>query len=420
VNSISPNLDALAHENSKQFPEGFLFGAAVAAHQVEGGNINSDWWWWEHIESTPCHEPSGDACDFYHRYREDIATLAGVGLNAFRFSIEWARIEPAEGEFSNAVLAHYRRVLEACREHGVMPVVTFHHFTLPRWLQDAGGFASERFPSLFERYCDRAAAALGDLIGCACTINEPQGLGSSAYLLGINPPGHTDDREGAQRAVDNLLEAHRLGAAAIRSRYKIPVGVTLAMPDIQYEDGAQPGSSSLEVESRVIDWFLELARNDDFVGVQTYTRFRVGPEGPRSPGYDWSDLTREMTETETTTQMGYENYPQALGGAIRRAAKSCPGIPILVTESGIATAHDERRIAYMDAALREVQACLVEGIDVRSYLYWSWLDNFEWALGYVPTFGMVAVDRQTFARSPKPSAAWLGNVARNRALPTAS
>ncbi len=405
-------------ENSNRFPEGFLFGAAVAAHQVEGGNTNSDWWWWEHIESTPCHEPSGDACDFYHRYREDIAMLAGVGLNAFRFSIEWARIEPAEGEFSNAALAHYRRVLETCREHGVMPVVTFHHFTLPRWLQDAGGFACERFPALFERYCDRAAAALGDLIGCACTINEPQGLGSSAYLLGINPPGHTDDREGAQRAVDNLLEAHRLGAAAIRSRYKIPVGVTLAMPDIQYEDGAQPGSSSLEVESRVIDWFLELARQDDFVGVQTYTRFRIGPEGPRSPGYDWSDLTREMAESETTTQMGYEDYPQALGPAIRRAAKSCPGLPILVTESGIATAHDERRIAYIDAALREVQACLAEGVDVRSYLYWSWLDNFEWALGYVPTFGMVAVDRQTFARSPKPSAAWLGNVARSRALAT--
>jgi beta-glucosidase len=391
----------------------------VAAHQVEGGNTNSDWWWWEHLESTPCHEPSGDACDFYHRYGEDISLLAGFGLNAFRFSIEWARIEPAEGEFSRAALDHYRRVLEACRNRGVTPIVTFHHFTLPRWLQEAGGFALERFPALFERYCDRSAAALGDLIGCACTLNEPQGLGSSGYLLGINPPGHTDDREGAQRAVDNLLEAHMLGAAAIRSRYAIPVGVTLAIPDIQYEDGAQPGSTSLEVESRVNDWFLELARKgDDFIGVQTYTRFRIGPEGPRSPGHDWSDLTREMTETETTTQMGYEDYPQALGGAIRRAAKSCPGIPILVTESGIATAHDERRIAYMDAALREVQACLAEGIDVRSYLYWSWLDNFEWSLGYAPTFGLVAVDRQTFARHPKPSAAWLGEVARRRSLAT--
>ena len=399
------------------FPDGFLFGAAVSAHQVEGGNVNSDWWWWEHIESTPVHEPSGDACDFYHRYRDDISMLAGFGLNAFRFSIEWARIEPAEGEFSRAALDHYRRVLQACRDSGVMPIVTFHHFTLPRWLQEAGGFALERFPTLFERYCDRTAAAFGDLIGVACTINEPQGLGSSGYLLGINPPGHTDDRDGAQKTVDNLLEAHRAGAAAIRSRLHIPVGVTLAMPDIQYEDGAQPGTSSLEVESRVIDWFLELARADDFIGVQTYTRFRIGPDGPRSPGLDWSDVTREMTETDNTTQMGYEDYPQALGAAIRRAAKACPGVPVLVTESGIATAHDERRIAYMRAALAEVHGCLADGIDVRSYLYWSWLDNFEWAFGYAPTFGLVAVDRQTFERQPKPSAAWLGAVARNRSLP---
>jgi len=403
--------------NLNRFPDGFLFGAAVSAHQVEGGNVNSDWWWWEHLESTPVHEPSGDACDFYHRYDEDIAILAGFGLNAFRFSIEWARIEPAEGEFSRAALGHYRRVLQACRNSGVMPIVTFHHFTLPRWLQDSGGFASDRFPALFERYCDRAAAALGDLIGIACTINEPQGLGSSGYLLGINPPGHTDDREGAQKAVDNLLEAHRMGAAAIRSRVSIPVGVTLAMPDIQYEDGAQPGSSSLEVESRVIDWFLDLARTDEFIGVQTYTRFRIGPDGSRSPGYDWSDLTRDVNETDTTTQMGYEDYPQALGAAIRRAANSCPGVPVLVTENGIATAHDERRVAYMHAALREVQGCLADGIDVRSYLYWSWLDNFEWGFGYAPTFGLVAVDRQTFARSPKPSAAWLGEVARRRSLP---
>jgi beta-glucosidase len=351
-----------------------------------------------------------------NRYRDDIAMLASFGLNAFRFSIEWARIEPAEGEFSHAALGHYRRVLEACHEHDVMPIVTFHHFTLPRWLQDAGGFASDRFPALFERYCDHAAAALGDLIGCACTINEPQGLGSSGYLLGINPPGHEDDRDGAQRAIDNLLEAHRLGGAAIRARHSIPVGITLAMPDLQYEDGAVPGSSSLEVESRVVDWFLELARKDEFIGVQTYTRFRYGPEGPRSPGHDWSDTTREMTETDVTTQMGYEDYPQALGGAIRRAAKACPGVPILVTESGIATVHDERRVRFIDLALREVQSCLAEGIDVRSYIYWSLLDNFEWAFGYVPTFGLVAVDRQTLARHPKPSAAWLGAVARSRAL----
>jgi beta-glucosidase len=400
------------------FPDGFLFGASVSAHQVEGGNTNNDWWWWEHIESTPCREPSGDACDFYHRYPGDVALLAGAGLNAFRFGIEWARIEPAEGEFSQATLDHYRRMLDDCVEHHVVPLITFHHFTVPRWLHEKGGLAAEDFPSLFARYCDRAARDLGDLIGYGCTINEPQGLGSSGWMLGINPPGHTDDRDGAQRAADNLLEAHRLGAAAIRSQAGVPVGLTLALPDVQYEDGAQPGTTSLELESGVSDQFFELARHDDFIGVQAYTRFRIGPEGPRSPGHDWSDTTRELTETDATTQMGYEFYPQALGRAIRRAHKSCPGVPILVTESGIATAFDEKRIAYIEAAMREVQACLGEGIDVRSYLYWSLLDNFEWAFGYAPAFGLVAVDRSTFARHLKPSLEWLGAVARARALPT--
>ncbi len=403
-----------------RFPDGFLFGASVGAYQVEGGNTNSDWWWWEHQERTPCIEPSGDACDFYHRYAEDIAMLAGFGLDTFRFGIEWARVEPAEGEFSAAELDHYRRMLAACHEHGVTPVLTFHHFTLPIWLHHQGGFTSPKFPDLFARYCDRAASRLGDLIGWACTINEPQGLGLSGYVLGINPPGHRGDLDGARRAAEHLLEAHRLAAPAIRAHTSAQVGVTLALPDLQYEDGATPGDSIFEVESRINDQFLDVARDDDFIGVQTYTRIRIGPEGPRSPGADWTAVSRELKETEQTTQMGYEFYPQALGGAIRRAWHGTGGIPLLVTENGVATVRDERRIAYMEVALREVLACLDEGIDVRGYIHWSLLDNFEWAFGYGPRFGLVSFDRQTFERHPKPSARWLGSVARTRELPSAS
>ena len=401
---------------TQRFPDGFLLGASIAAHQTEGGNTNSDWWWWEHTEATPCREPSGDACDFYHHYAEDVAMLAELGLNAFRFSVEWARVEPAEGEFSRAALDHYRRICDACAERRVAAVVTFHHFTVPLWLHERGGFASPDFPRLFERYCARVAEALGDRMTCACTINEPQGLGSSGWLLGINPPGRTDDWNGSRRATENLLEAHRRGAAAIRSRARVPVGVTLALPDLQYEDGAEPGTSSLELESKVSDDFFALARVDDFVGVQTYTRFRFGPEGSRSPGSDWSDASRDLVETAATTQLGYEVYPQALGNAIRRAAGACPGVPVLVTENGIATGDDEKRIAYTRSALGEVLACIGEGVDVRGYMHWSLLDNFEWSLGYAPTFGLVAVDRETFARSPKPSASWLGEVARSRTL----
>jgi beta-glucosidase len=397
------------------FPEGFLFGTAQSAHQVEGGNVNSDWWAWEHAESTPCVEPSGDACDFYHRYDDDIALMAGLGLNAFRFGIEWARIEPEEGEFSRAALDHYQRVLVTCLEHQLAPIVTFHHFTLPRWVQAKGGFLVDRFPALFARYCEVAAAALGDLIAYACTINEPEGLGEGGYMLGVNPPGRKGDLAAMWRVAEHVVEAHRLGASAIRSRAKIPVGVTLALPDLQYEDGARPGTNHVELNAQVSHRFFELARNDDFIGVQTYTRNRFGPEGPRGPHVELGKgLPRE---TDSTTQLGQEYYPQALGNTIRHAWQSTGGTPILVTESGIATGFDEKRIRYVDAAMREVLTCLAAGIDVRSYLYWSLLDNFEWSLGFGPTFGMVAVDRQTFARHPKPSAHWFGEIARARGLP---
>lgn len=383
---------------SAAFPDGFLFGAAVGAHQVEGGNTNSDWWWWEHREGSPCEEPSGDACDFYHRYEHDISMLAGFGLNAFRFGIEWSRIEPAEGEFSTAALDHYGRMLDACHEHGVVPVLTFHHFTLPRWLHDLGGFTHDGFPRLFERYCERAARALGARIGYACTLNEPQGLGWSGWVSGINPPGLKNDLVAARRVAENLLEAHRLAAPAIRAHTKAPVGVTLAIPDLQYEEGAAPGQTGLEVESGINDEFFELAREDDFIGVQTYTRVRYGPDGPR-----------ELTGADEVTQMGYEYYPRALGGAIRRTCEATGGrVPILVTENGIATTDDERRIAFMTEALDEVRKCLAGGIDVRSYIHWSLLDNFEWGFGYGPKFGLVAVDRETFERHPKRSARWLG------------
>ncbi len=383
-----------------------MFGTAQSAHQVEGGNVNSDWWDWERAPGTPCREPSGDACDFYHRYREDIALMAGLGFGAFRLGIEWARIEPAEGEFSRAALDHYRRVLAACREFRLQPVVTFHHYTLPRWLAARGGFLCAEYPALFERYCTRAAAALGDLMSYACTINEPEGLGEGGWILGVNPPGRKGDVQGMWQVAENALEAHRRAAPAIRSQAGIPTGVVLALPDLQYEEGATPGSTGVELNSLVSDRFFELARADDFIGVQTYTRIRLGPEGLRGP-----------SEAADTTQLGQEVYPAALGNTIRRAWKSTGGTPVIVTESGIATADDAQRIAFVEASLREVLTCLAEGVDVCGYLYWSLLDNFEWSLGYRPRFGLVEVDRETFARRPKPSAYWLGEVARRGALP---
>ncbi|MGZ4757828.1 MAG: family 1 glycosylhydrolase, partial [Acidimicrobiales bacterium] len=164
-----------------RFPDGFRWGTATAAHQIEGGNWNNDWWAWEHAPGTKCEEVSGDACDHFWRYPSDLDLLVDLGFGAYRFSLEWSRIEPEAGEFSLAALDHYKRVIAACRERGLLPVVTFHHFSTPRWAAaggagiagDAGGWADPVTADRFARFCERAVAHLGDGIGMACTINEP-------------------------------------------------------------------------------------------------------------------------------------------------------------------------------------------------------------------------------------------------------
>ena len=169
------------------FPKGFIWGSATAAHQVEGNNTNNDIWLLEHVEHSMFKEPSLDTCDHFHRYPEDIKLLADLGFNSYRFSIEWARVEPEEGHFSAAAIDHYRRMLVVCHNHGIKPFVTFHHFSSPQWLIKAGGWESDDTPALFARYCGRLAADLGDLIAGGCTINEAN-IGRVLISSGVLPP----------------------------------------------------------------------------------------------------------------------------------------------------------------------------------------------------------------------------------------
>ncbi|HVF32297.1 MAG TPA: glycoside hydrolase family 1 protein [Acidimicrobiales bacterium] len=385
------------------FPDGFLWGTATAAHQVEGGNWNNDWWAWEHNPSSGCAEPSGDAIDHYHRYPDDIALLAELGFTTYRFSIEWSRIEPEEGEFSKAALDHYRRMCATCHDHGITPIVTYHHFTSPRWVAHHGGWEEPETADRFARFCAEATAHLGDLIGWGCTLNEPNIVALMGYLAGAFPPGRRD--AALRRAVNDVfVDAHRKAVEAIKSGPgDFPVGLTLAMSDYQALEG---GQAKLEqIRRGMHDVYLDAARDDDFVGVQTYSRDRVGPEGIVPPP--------EGTER---TLMGYEFYPESLEHTIRYAYEYTDGTPILVTENGIGTDDDTRRLEYYRRALQGVGRCLDDGIDIRGYTAWSAFDNFEWALGYVPTFGIIAVDRTTQERTPKPSAHLLGEIARTNRL----
>jgi beta-glucosidase len=406
-----------------RFPEGFLWGAATSAHGVEGGDVYNDAWAMEHAEGSPHVEPSGDACDHYHRYPEDIALLAELGLNAYRFSIEWSRIEPEDGEFSRAALEHYRRMLGVCHDHGIVPVVSFHHFTSPRWLHRHGGWEDAETPDRFGRFCEQAAAHLGDLVTYACTLNEPNlprfreaafGLQGdrtqpwwreAARLVGADvrrfvPFSHA----ASDRARDVMMRAHARGVEAIKSvNADCLVGLTLAL--IVFEAAPGGEGEALWIDRRCNTDFLEAVRGDDFIGVQTYTRFRVGPGGVLPPG-----------EHVERTQVGWEFWPEALEVMVRRAAEVA-GIPTIVTENGVATDDDSRRIEYIERAVRGLGRCLTDGIDVRGYLHWTLLDNFEWSEGCRPTFGLIAVDRRTQQRSVKPSARRLGEIARVNAVP---
>lgn len=409
-----------------KFPDNFLWGTATAAHQVEGNNTNSDFWMLEHLPYTIFAEPSGDAVDHYHRYANDMALLAELGFNSYRFSVEWARVEPEPGFYSMAVLDHYRRMCETCHQHGLKPIVTYHHFTSPRWLILQGGWNQLETAEKFAHYCQKITRHFGDLIEAACTINEvniPRMAGlfwmSDAAIHEVEERFMMQAAQAFQSAPDRLgafmfahaeeaekviLAAHRQARSAIKAeRSSLSVGLTIAMQDLQAVEGAE---AVRDKARRVLqDVYLEAALEDDFVGVQTYSRERFGVNGRLEP--------KEGVEL---TQMGYEYWPQSIGATLRYAHEKLPNVPLMITENGIASADDSRRLAYYQAALSSVADCLDDGLDIRGYFAWSAFDNFEWIFGYRPQFGLIAVDRETQERIVKPSARWLGQVAKTNAL----
>ncbi|MGY6026335.1 glycoside hydrolase family 1 protein [Streptomyces spinosirectus] len=392
---------------SLRFPDGFLWGASTAAHQIEGNNVNSDWWRKEHDPAAGIGEPSLDACDSYHRWEQDMDLLARLGFTDYRFSVEWARIEPAPGAFSRAEIAHYRRMVEGALARGLRPMVTLHHFTVPQWFEDLGGWTADGAVELFARYVEHCAPIFADGVRHVCTINEPNMIAVMAGLArrgeqGFPPAGLPFPDEETTHAV---IAAHHAAVKAVRAvDAGIQVGWTVANQVYQALPGAEEATAAYRHPRE--DVFIEAARGDDFIGVQSYTRTRIGPDGPiPAPG----DAERTLTQ--------WEYYPAAVGHALRHTAEVAgPGMPLIVTENGIATGDDSRRIDYYTGALAAVTAALEDGLDVQGYLAWSALDNYEWG-SYAPTFGLIAVDPVTFERTPRPSAAWLGGLGRTRELP---
>ena len=413
-----------AAANRRHFPDGFIWGTATAGHQVEGNDVNSDMWFLEQLQPTLFAERVGDANNSLELWPDDLDLVRSFNLNAYRFSLEWSRIEPEPGQFSLAMLDHYLRIIEGCRARGVQPIVSFNHFATPRWFAARGGWTNVESPALFERFCERAARHLAKPIGRATTLNEPNLLRLLSWL--DLPPAMKDlqramldkaartlgvakfSAANAANAEDldvlqtNLLEGHRRGRQAIKAaRSDLPVGVSLAVVDDQ---AVGPHSRRDEKRAQVYGAWLKAVKGDDFVGVQNYERAQYDEKG-----------ALPLPQSAARDGMGREIYPASLANAVRYVHEQT-GRPILITEHGLVTDDDAQRAAFIPAALAHLADTIAAGVPVLGYVHWTLMDNFEWIFGYKPHFGLCAVDRQNFKRHPKPSAAVFAAIARANAV----
>jgi len=421
------------------FPKGFLFGCATAAHQVEGGNRN-DWWRWER---TPGHIKDGStadvACGHWERYREDLRELAAYGQNAHRFSVEWSRVEPREGEFDSQALEHYADVVRACRENGMEPLVTLHHFTFPLWLADAGGARAPQAPARFARFAARCAEAFGAEVRWWITVNEPVVLATIGHLRGEWPPGERSLLH-SFAALRGLTRMHAAATSALRTvaarngweaRVSVAHHVRGLLP-------ANPRSRLDRAAAALPDhvfnrWFLRACRSGrllppvgagqrvaglrgslDWLGLNYYCDDVLAFDA-RRPG---ELFARQGPAPDLPlSSFGWAIEPDGLRRALHMVSRETGGLPIVITENGVADQRDELRPRYLVEHLAAVHRAIAEGVDVRGYTHWTAWDNFEWAEGCSQRFGLFAVDPVTLERCPKPSAAVYAEICRAGGIP---
>ncbi len=413
-----------------KFPEGFLWGAATSAHQVEGGNRN-DWTEWEKKnaerladeaetkwQARKTGQPSskfpemneaqnyisGKACDHYNRYEEDFDIAKSLNLNAFRISIEWSRIEPEEGKFDEQEIEHYRQVLEAIRTRGMEPFVTLWHWTLPLWLSDIGGISNKKFPFYFERFSKKVAKEYHGVVNYWLTMSEPTALIGMGYLSGIWPPQKKNPLLALQ-VFKNLGRAHNAASKVI---HQISSSAQVGFVNIlNYFDPFKKKSYLDKLSVIVADYFsnkkfFNLTKNNDFLAVDYYFHHRLGFPAKKSHA------------RKNITDMGWEIYPEGIYHVLKDLKKY--NLPIYITENGLADADDKKREKFIRDHLCWVYKAISEGADVRGYFYWSLLDNFEWDKGFWPRFGLVEMDYKTMGRKIRPSAREYAKICKNNSL----
>ena len=416
-----------------KFPKEFIFGTAVASYQVEGGIYNNDWTIWENKSNSVCVEPCNEACKHFEMLDQDIELLKELGIKAFRFSIEWSRVEPTEGNYDTEAINHYVEKAKKLIANNITPIITFHHFTTPEWLFKKDSWLNPDSDKYFDRYVGKLMEYLPNEIEFFNTINEPGIFAFFGYFSTNKfPPGIASETKFIQ-ASENIMSAHRKALKTIKKyNQNAKVGMTHALQEWEDDDN---NKLKEYLKYHLEDKFLDASIDDDFIGLQTYTIVRF-PKNiflkifnslllnigfirkyilPRIIQI-FAGRNGAITNETRTTKMGYEYRPEAVLYNLRRLKKIFPNKQIFITENGIATDNDDERIEFVTTVLQDVHKFEVEHNNVIGYLYWSLLDNFEWDLGYQMNFGLVEVNKQTYERIPHKSASWFGNISSSNVL----
>ncbi len=390
-----------------------FFGAATSSHQVEGGNHNNwtEWEkenakrlalaarakrWDEHLLGaypSPLQEEnyiSGRAADHYNRFREDFDIAKSLGHNAHRFSLEWSRIEPEEGKFNEKEIEHYRDVIRELRNRDMEPFVTLFHWTMPVWLSAKGGVLCKEFPEHFKKFVDRVTREYRDTVRFWILVNEPEVFSSKSYQEGVWPPQKRSVRLGF-RSLHALMRAHRAAYRAIKSHMPdAQVGSVMQMAHFESAGGPINHALTWFGERMWNFYFFGGIRNmSDFVGLNFYFHIRV-------------DHWYGKNKNERISDMAWELHPQSLYNVLMSLKRY--QLPIYITENGVADVRDKHREYFLVEHLRSVKNAIRDGADVRGYLHWSLIDNFEWDSGFWPRFGLVEIDYKTMERRIRPSA----------------
>ena len=400
-----------------KFPKNFLWGSATSSYQVEGGNSNADWWEWEKRVGK---ENSGAACRHYELYEQDFDLAKGLNHNTHRLSIEWSRIEPAEGKFSQKELQHYINVILALRRRNIEPMVTLHHFTNPIWFSKSGGWEQRRSIERFMRYCDFVTRALAKHVHYWITINEPTIMVSHGYIFGSWPPQEKSYLK-ARAVLDNFLDAHIKAYGLINKIYK---ELSLAKPAISishHMPAVMPCEPNLKNRFAAYlrdHWYnfgiLNKVKNTmDFIGVNYYSRQLV-----HLARWGIGNLVRDVCTNNhhpvKKNSLGWDIYPEGLYQILLKLKKY--HLPIIITENGICTSDDNLRWEFVVDHLKNIHAAMEKGVDVQGYLYWSFLDNFEWDKGFGPRFGLIDMDYNTQERTVRDSARKFAEVCKTGIL----